>query len=102
MPIYVYKCTSCGEKREIFMVRVPKEVPQRGPISGCPSCHGGHLKLVVGEGVIARYGRQWVTRNLFDDGTLEQDARRSVGDLNMVSEMNLKRKYAATTAIDVS
>lgn len=93
MPIYVYKCTSCEERREIFMPRIPEEVPQRGPTSGCAFCHGGHLELVVGEGVIARFGVQWMQKNMIDRGQVQLPGREP-GDLGIATEQNLKRKYA--------
>jgi predicted nucleic acid-binding Zn ribbon protein len=95
MPIYVYKCKSCGFEREILRRTVGKPVIQELPEKwgyGCPEGHGP-LHLVVGRGVIARFGVQWMQKNMIDRGQVRLPGREP-GDLGIATEQNLKRKYA--------
>ena len=93
MPIYVYKCPECEFEREIFRRAVGfKVMPSLPADMGCPE-HEKEMPLVVGRGVIARFGVQWMQKNMIDRGQVRLPGREP-GDLGIATEQNLKRKYA--------
>ena len=88
MPIYLYACPDCGERREIFLPVVPKDLQTWIPCQNCDE----QAKLQIGVGVISRYGPQWVKGRILDASY--RALQRGEGDLGMATETQLKAKYA--------
>lgn len=88
MPTYLYVCQNdkgrdppCRWEREIWWHTIPDRVPQV-IYASCLQCNGS-MRLVVGKGVITRFGLQWVKNKALDEGRIK---RSPEGDLGLMGE----------------
>ena len=62
MPIYEYKCNSCGKRNEILQkISDP-------PAQECPSCHANELKRVISASAFHLKGTGWYVTDFRDKG----------------------------------
>ncbi|MBI3242797.1 MAG: zinc ribbon domain-containing protein [Chloroflexi bacterium] len=79
MPVYTYRCQSCGAKltqKEAFLDRPPKR---------CPECHTGILRRVPQLPVIVFKGSGWYST----------DHRSPSGQTRTLSQKNDKAEHPA-------
>lgn len=89
MPQYVYRCLNdkgrdppCEEERTAFLMTIPKDGPPQLLPDACPFCHGT-MRLVVGRGVIARFGDIWIGNKMVDEGMAIDGRKRAEGNLGL-------------------
>jgi len=62
MPIYEYRCASCGHELETL------QKFSDAPLTDCPSCHGAHLKKKVSAAGFHLKGSGWYATDFRNSG----------------------------------
>lgn len=81
MPIYQYRCVAsrregCTEVKEIWWPTIPDKVPPTIE-DACPACNDD-MRLVIGQGVIHRFGGDYLTKKMLETGMIKDPKGRGV------------------------